>query len=71
MKIIAINFYLNIFKSFSIILNLIYNLIIYIKYIITISFEWISMHFNNNHDIKWSLNEVINYLNIKKPIINF
>ena len=70
-ELIAINFHSNAFKFFSITLNSIYNLIIYIEYAIAIFFEWISMHLKNIYKVKWNLNEIINYLNIKEFIITF
>jgi len=68
---VAINFYLNTFKFLSITLNSIYNLAIYIKYAAIISFEWILIHFNKNHNIKLNLNEIIICLNINIYTMSF
>ena len=50
----------------SIMIDSLYNMIIYEKYEIGFSFEWIMSHLKENHEIKTQIVDIMRYLNMIK-----
>ena len=51
----------------SIMIDSLYNMIIYEKYEIGFSFEWIMSYLKENHGIKTQIVDIMRYLNMMKP----